>query len=77
MEKKRYRVVWVSIERHFKREFDTLEAAEEQFERVCKSPRMRLVRLFDITDRLNPHPIRTRFGNNDIRSTAENADKMK
>ena len=78
MEKKRYRVVWVSIERHFKREFDSLEAAEEQFKRVCKSPRMRLVRLFDITDRLKPHPIRTQFGSNvRLRSTEENANEMK
>ena len=78
MEKKRYRVVWVSIERHFKREFDSLEAAEEQFKRVCKSPRMRLVRLFDITDRLKPHPIRIQFGSNvRLRSTEENANEMK
>jgi hypothetical protein len=78
MEKKRYRVVWVSIERHFKKEYDTLEAAEEQFKRVCKSPRMRLVRLFDITDRLKPHPIRTQFGSNvRLRSTEENANEMK
>ena len=62
MEEKKYRVVWVSIERHFKKEFDTLEEAEEQFERVCKSPRLRLVRLFDVTDRLKPHPIKTQFG---------------
>lgn len=62
MEKKRYRVVWVSVERHYKMEFDTLEEAEARFEKVCKSPRMRLVRLFDVTDRLNPHPIKTKFG---------------
>ncbi len=62
MDEKRYRVVWVSIERHFKKEFDSLEAAEKQFERVCKSPRLRIVRLFDVTDRLNPHPIKSKFG---------------
>ncbi len=77
MEQKRYRVVWVSIERHFKKEFDSLEAAEEQFKRVCKSPRMRLVRLFDITDRLKPHPIRTQFGNKvRLRSTEEIVNEM-
>lgn len=78
MDKKMYRVVWVSIERHFKKEFDSLEAAEEQFKRVCKSPRMRIVRLFDITDRLKPHPLRTQFGNNvRLRSIEENANRMK
>jgi hypothetical protein len=43
-------------------EFDTLEEAEARFAKVCKSPRMRLVRLFDVTDRLKPHPIKTQFG---------------
>ena len=62
MEKKMYRVVWVSVERHYKKEYDTLEAAEERFKRVCASPRMRIVRLFDITDRLKPIPLRTQFG---------------
>ena len=57
-----YRVVWVSIERHYKKEYDTLEEAEERFNRVCKSPRMRIVRLFDVTARLNPNPLRTQFG---------------
>ena len=63
MEKKKYRVVWVSVERHYKQEFDTLEEAEARFERVSTSPRLRIVRLFDVTDRLNPHPIKTKFGN--------------
>lgn len=62
MGKKRYRVVWVSVERHYKMEFDTLEEAEARFAKVCKSPRMRLVRLFDVTDRLKPHPIKTSSG---------------
>jgi len=62
MDKKKYRVVWVSVERHYKKEYDTLKAAEERFRKVCKFPRMRIVRLFDITDRLNPVPVRTEFG---------------
>jgi len=62
MDKMKYRVVWVSVERHYKKEYDSLDAAEERFRKVCKSPRMRIVRLFDITDRLKPVPLRTEFG---------------
>ena len=60
MEKrKRYTVSWVSIERHFKKQFDTLPEAEGHFRHVLESDRLRLAKLIDNADILNPVTLRT------------------
>ena len=57
--RKRYTIYWVSIERHFKKQFDTLPEAEKHFQHVLESPRLRLVKLIDNADSLNPVTLRT------------------
>ena len=56
---KRYTVSWESVERHFKMHFATLPEAEARFRKVLKSRRLRIARLIDNSDLLNPITLRT------------------
>ena len=57
--RKRYTVSWESVERHFKKHFATLPEAEAQFRKVLESNRLRLAKLIDNADLLNPVTLRT------------------
>lgn len=61
MERKRYTVKWVSVERHYKKQFDTLQEAEAQFHRCLASDRVRCVHLIDKVDPLDPVIIKTQL----------------
>lgn len=52
--KTRYRIVWLSGERHYKEEFGSLKEAEAKFGRVGQSKRLRIAILTDVSNRLNP-----------------------
>ena len=61
MERKRYTVSWVSVERHYKKQFDTLQEAEAQFDRCLESNRIRVVHLIDNADPPAPVIIKTQL----------------
>ncbi len=57
--RKRYTVIWESVERRYKKQFDTLPEAEARFRKVLESDRLRFARLIDNADLLNPVTLRT------------------
>ncbi len=59
--RKRYTVIWESVERCYKKQFDTLPEAEAQFDRCLKSNRVRVVHLIDKADPLAPVIIKTQL----------------
>lgn len=61
MERKRYTVSWVSVERHYKKQFDTLQEAEAQYNRCLESDRVRVVHLIDNADPLAPVILKTQL----------------
>ena len=59
MGRKRYTVSWESVERHYKKQCDTLEEVEERYRKVLESDRVRFVKITDNSDLLKPVTIRS------------------
>ena len=59
MGRKRYTVSWVSVDRHYKKQYDTLDEADERYKKVLESDRVRFVKITDNSDLLKPVTIKS------------------